>query len=328
MSRTPQIEIEGLYDSSGSLQGSSLGFWTAESAKDDVSIKTERESVPTLDSEDALISPFKGSQDLRYQAKAVPRLLLAERGYPDRVSGVSEKWESLINYLLNVESLVQEEQGIGYRINDRVRGKEYIPPDSAPDEGDGRAPPGYLIDSVTWKWKSDEPKEADITVEATQGTGVQSASSRSNYIDGEYGRIAQTNSVMEVERKRDGLRSDLGHAETIVFEREVDIDKQDLLLQFEDSPNVGLVESGAKTDITVQGKVRRADIDTSLTLGDAAIRLEEEYKGEEVIFTEPLTLRTFTGAISEISTTYNEKETQSFDYSLDFQQGTVPIDLK
>lgn len=327
MSRTPQIEIEGLYDSSGNLQGSLLGFWTAESANDDVSIKTERESVPTQDSKDALIAPFKGTQDLRYQAKAVPRLLYAERGNPDRVTGLSKEWEALINYLLNVESLVQEEQGVGYRINDRVRGKEYVPPDSAPDEGDDRAPPGYLIDSITWEWKSDEPKQADITVEAFQGTGVQSASSRSNYVDDEYSRITETNAVIEVERKRDGLRSDLGHAESIRLEREVDVDKQDLLLQFEDSPNVGLVESGAKTDISVQGKVRRKDIDKSLTLGDAAIRLEEEYKGEEVIFTEPLTLRKFTGVVSGISTTYNEKETQSFDYSLEFQQGTVPSSL-
>lgn len=298
---SPQLHVEGPFNPSNNKQGSDLDLYLGEQADDEAETDTKQKDIPTEDDESSLLAPIQGKREVRLNGKVAGAHIRNEEGY-------SDSKEALVQWLLEFESLVQPEMGIGYKLIDDVRGETFDP------TGSGR---GILFGAARWTYESGSGVNAEWELEGQVGEGVQNTDNRDNYVSSEDASRDLTISSDSLEAQNSALSFPLGDLEKRSYEREVDLDVMDMMHQF-DVPTVGVIETGVKGSVDLRGRISRNDVSS---LAQAAREINDDFHGIAVEFEDAVTQRRFKGAVSESSTTFEEGRPDIMDYRVEVTLG-------
>lgn len=314
MTADPRIFIRGPIDENGDPTGEEVPLYLGDEARDETSTETEAEDIPTAEAQDRKLSPITGERSFNTQG-VINGTRLQQAGYG------ADPIESIREYLFQLESLIRPQQGNGYVVEDTVRDK-IVGPDNAEvfDGEEDRERAGVLIDTVRWEFNSDESPRGSWTVEGQTAEGVQNADSRVEYVSDQRDRVSD---LEEDKVVSDGIEIPLGEVETRRFERNIDIEAQDLVHQF-DVEQVGVIESGVKAEVNWDGRIADRQVDGDLW--ELARQLTDEVHGQTAEVHDVLTGRVYSGAFSSTSTTINEGEPNHLNYSISLDVGEVTFE--
>jgi hypothetical protein len=303
----PRIFVEGPYPpGGGSPTGPETPLYLTSDSSLSTSTDTEREDVPTQDEENSLLSPISGEQTVSFSG-VIEGDLLKKEGFG------STPEEAFRNYVFELETLVSEEQGNGFRVEDLERGKTFDPTNS----GDF----GVLFDSFRLEYQSGEGVKGEWNLDGQVTDGVQNAVNRSNKIRTEKDR------VQDIEDKvvAAGTTVPLGEVEKRTRSREVDLNTSDIIHN-EDSPNVAAIDTGVKGNVTFEGRITDHQVQTDLsTLANRITDSEVDggIHGAQAELYEALTGRIFSGAITDSNADFEAGQPNRVKYRIELEVGEV-----
>lgn len=297
---SPKLHIEGPFDKSESKYGPDVDLYLGTTATDQADTQTKKKSIPTQEDDKAVLAPISGQRSGAYRGDAV-----GNRFY--QAGFGSNPKEGLVRWLIEFESLLQSEQGVGYKVIDDVRGETYDP---LGDE------PGALIEEVAWTYRSGEGVNAEWSLDFQVGDGMQAASDRGRYIDEETSRAGGIG-VDRITASSVSIDFVLGDVEKRRFERSVMLDTVNIMHQY-DVPVVGLAKTGVDSEFTIDGRMTKDDVDS---LPEAARKINDDLHGETAVFEDAFTERTFEGAVSSTDTTFEEGRPNVMEYRITLDIG-------
>lgn len=174
----PKVEILGPYDwineddrSKGvqSRGGTNVYLWNVEEFRADNRADINASNVPGLDSDETILGGFLGREEFSLSGTASGNRLAgkARQGTAGRNGLPTDRYTALKEYLYRLESLVQQDQGIGYSLIDDQRNRSIDPSSADPDDWNG-----FIVESITWELSSGEKFNIDYTLEGTRAQGV------------------------------------------------------------------------------------------------------------------------------------------------------------
>lgn len=301
MVESPPITITG--PQKGGTTGKTTNLYLVESAKDNTSTNTNKKNIPLEEDDQSILSVLTGKREVRYVGKT--------NGYRLDVSPVpgSDIREKVVNYLFELESLVQPQMGDGYELVDTVRDKTYDPSDV-----------GVLFSLSQWTVETGSGLVVDYRVNGKQASGMQNREDRTQYISDQQSRRG---SVSQTEISFDGGNASLGDIGKMSYERSLDLKIQELIQRF-DIDNLGVITSGVSGTITLSGTITREDvsgIDGASDIGEATEVINRGIHDQQVDLSESITDRTFTGAITSSDTNFESGVPDKFDYNISMDIG-------
>lgn len=318
MAADPRLFVEGPYDTNGNSQGVETPLYLTETDTLSTSTDTEREDVPTQDEESSLLSPISGEQTVSFSGIIEGDLLMKE-GYG------STPEEAFRNYIFELETLVSEEQGNGFRVVDKERNKEFLPPSVSSTGNYDTIGTGVLFDTSQWEYQSGEGVKGEWNLDGKVTDGVQNTVVR-NDADGkirdEKYRV-QTDLVDKVVAA--GTTVPLGEVEKRTRSREVDLDTSDIIHNA-DTPNVAAIETGVKGNVTFEGRITDQQVGTSLS--DIANRITDSevdggIHGAQAQLHDALSGRIFAGAVTDSNADFAAGEPNRLTYRVELEVGGV-----
>ena len=299
----PKLLIEGPL-TNGSTTGPDLPLFLTEESTQSAETDTERESVPTQDDEESVMSPLTGRQEVSYSGVADGQRLY-NAGYG------SDPKAALIRWLFEVESILQPQQGEGYRVTDEMRNL-VMEPVSGEEVG-------VIFDEVQWEHESGVPLNVEWDVDGKLTEGVQEADDRDSYIQEQ---IDRQQGFTEDRLTGDGVDIPLGEVETRRYIRKIDLDMMDMVHQF-DVPNVGVVESGVEGEFEVDGRIAASQVND---LAEVSRIITDEIHGQTVEVEDSLTGRAFRGVVNDSNTTFEAGVPNLLEYRIMLHIGEGILD--
>lgn len=298
---SPKVTIEGPYDTDENLNSFSLDLITADDFSKSSSTDTRRESIFGRDDDESILAPVSGSRSARVSGTTSFSAM-------DRYFGSSDLKKSVRRYIRSLESLVLPTQGLGWRVEDKVRDSVYDPVSDR----------GFLITDMSWQFAASSPNQLNWDVEFENADGLQDGLSPEEYIDRRgyedvgRDRIVVGNTEIEFAEVSDRR-----------VERSVNIRNNDLIHQTEeaqgDSPVLGVIESGIETNVTFGGTIYEPDNFLSTVQA-----FDTELHGESASLHDELSGTVWEGTITSSDSTINEGEPPNrFDFQIDLQVGDV-----
>lgn len=304
MVNAPIVAIKGPYDENGNQQGPATNLYLGEDANANTDTETNKKDIPGLDSEESLLAPLQGQVEFSHNGS-----FNAHRLFNAGLDSTVE--DSLYRWLFQLETLVLPQQGIGYELLDNATGFNLDPNTDI----------GVLVEEAEWEVTGGEGLTGDWRLDLVFAEGIQPAkvSGRTDAIQDRFDKQqAITRSIINY----DNQAFNLGTVEEFGYTRSVDIDANKLIHNF-DVPQVGVVESGVKSEIRLSGRVIADQINQSLA--DWVNELNTSLHGTEITLSEAYTKREFQGAVSTTNGTINEGQPNVAEYDIEIDIGTVQV---
>jgi hypothetical protein len=209
--------------------------------------------------------------------------------------------------LRQLESLVLPQQGLGWQVQDVVRGQTYDPTVNR----------GILFEDVSWSYSPDDGERFDWTVQGQFSEGVQVRNSPDEYIN----RRGITN-VQDDLLVTDNVSLEFSYVENREVSRTTNINSTDLIHQQEDeqgdSPVLGTINEGVTSEVVFDGTIYQPDtFDTTIQ------EFDRQLQGSEAELYDSFSGAVWTGTISSSDTTIESGRPNRFDYSLTLEVGQV-----
>lgn len=293
------VSIEGPYID-GTDEDGSLNLYGGSNS--DVLRKTEpnQQSLPGEDEEQTLLSPLTGSEE--YKIDGTANIQMVQGDFSS--TGI----DALHEWIFNLESLVQSQQGDGYVLNDPMRDITYDPDDET----------GLLISSAEWTIEGGTSDVIDWNLSFQLSSGVQDVASRSTYVSDQQGSQSP---VSEDKLVVSGTDVPLGDINSFSKERSVNLEASELLNSTDDTGNgfqsIGVLQSGVEGEVTVDGTVTRNDGDISSIANTYA----RDLHGRQVEYHDSFTNRVYEGIVSQSNSTTTEGTVSAMDYRITFLIG-------
>lgn len=321
----PQILVRGpIPEGSTTPQEPDTPLYLSEDSTVSTETDTQKQDVPTQDSEETILAPISGKQFIRGSGVIQGRYLSRNTSSLIQRSNVSESDTEIVYspktayrlYVYQLESLVLPEQGRGYIVEDNVRNKTFEPSSSSF---------GVLFDSVSHEYNTGEGFKGSWDVEGQVTDGVQNAVSRIEYIDDQIRKL-QNFDRDKAEVVTTSTSVNLGEIEKMNRNREIDLNTSDLIHQQDDKEavNVSSIDSGVKENVTFEGRI--ADHQTSKTLSQVAKDLGLNIHGEEAVVYDTITGRDIRGAVADSESTFVGGEPDKVEYRIDIDVGQTAAD--
>ena len=293
------VSVEGPYFS-GSPQDGTLNLYGGSSS--DVLRKTQpnQQSLPGQDEEQTLLSPLTGSEE--FSIDGTTNIQMVQGDF------FSTGIDALHEWIFNLESLVQAQQGDGYVLTDPMRDITYDPANKT----------GLLIDKAEWTVQGGTKDVIDWNVSFQLSSGVQDVASRFSYVSEE---INNQTPVSDDKLVVSGTDVPLGDIDSFSRERSVNLEVSELLNSTDalgdGFQSLGVLQSGVEGEITLDGTVTRNDGDISQIANMYARNLH----GRQVEYHDSFTNRIYQGIISQSNSTTNEGTVAALDYRITFNVG-------
>jgi hypothetical protein len=225
--------------------------------------------------------------------------------------------EAFRRWLFEIESLVIPYQGVGYKLDDSVRG---FVKDPTTDEQ------GVLVEEVSWTYSKEDFFTTEYDVSAVLTSGVQPATqsntdydNRSQFIDQQFGRgFTGKDALIRTDNKSvqfDGV-------ESRTLSRSVDVKNEELLAQTGgENQAVGLIQSGVEITLQIEGTFARNPSE----LQRIASFFDTSSRGSEVTVSDAVTGRDFSGVLSSVTTTFESGQERRLTVSTELQVGRQPL---
>jgi hypothetical protein len=322
---TPPIVIDGpLFEDATTSTGPPVPLYLSKESSVSTDTDTNPQDVPTQESKNTLLAPIAGKQSFRANGVIQGNFLQTNSEFIDpffKSSGFELNRKNAYRiYSAMLETLVLPEQGIGYRVQDNIRGETFEPTETSF---------GILFDSIRTEYISGEGFRGSWNLSGKVVDGVQRPDNRRDLIDErraemeKYIRLAPDN-FSRVFLTDSGLEVKLGEVTKLTRERNVDINVSDLIHQQEnkDAVNIGAISSGVKESVTLEGRI--TDQQTSKTLQEVAQQIELGIHGEQAIFVDALLASRSPCAISKSSSTFLSGEPNVVEYRIELDIGVEP----
>lgn len=314
----PKITITGPIAPDGSVDGPETKLYLVETATASAETDTNQEDIPTQGDDEAVLSPITGQRSFSFSGAMTGLKAAMTDKYSD------DPHTALVQYMIELESLVLELQGIGYKLEDDIRGITLIPDTNPDPNNDDERPRGLLFETVRWEHTNEEALRVEYTVEGKFTEGVQQTNHRGNNYITDKRNAADDTITDDAVTTIGGLSFYPGEVTDRMYERKIDLESQDLI-HGEEIPNVGVIQSGVKGIYNLEGRVSRDQVPS---LSDLSKQITRDIHGQEVTIEDSLRRRTFTGAISDSSTTIKQGQPNYLEYSLELTIGEIPASFK
>lgn len=303
--QSARVIVDGIHGTDGSFESLDLPLFNARSFDVESEAQTNRETVPGEEDGDSLLAPISGSRSVRLSGQT-------------SVSAVSTVYpslgriESLRTWLRSLEALVLPQQGLGWQIQDSVRGKTYDPTSNR----------GVLFDDVSWSYSPSDGERFDYTVSGQFSEGVQNRDSPSEYISNTGVEDIQTDKLVIEPASQSPLEIDFSHVENRNLSRTTRINSTDLIFQQEeqtgDSPVLGTINEGVTTDLTIDGTIYEPT-----SFAGTVQEFDRELQGEIAEFQDEFSGKVWIGTISNSSTSIENGRPNRFDFDATLEIGQV-----
>jgi len=299
MTADPKLHINGPKVQGGQPTGDQVDLYLVEDSTVEAETDTNERSIPGQDDDESVLAGLAGKRNARYQGIGNGlRLMYAGIG--------SDPVDALITWLIDLESLVQSNQGVGYEVEDDMREETIGPTQSSP---------GLLFDTVRWSQEGGSPTVVDWTLEGQVSDGVQQATNRSQYVTRENNRRDPTITTDSIETPTTSFN--LGYVEERSYEREIDLNTLGLVHQY-DVPNVGISESGVQGTFSVNGYITERDVPD---LALVSRQINNVLHGVEVTINDAFTKRTWTGMVSDSDSSFAAGDPGRIEYRIEVTIG-------
>ena len=308
------VTLSGPFDESGTPQGPLTELYNLDQSQFDVSVQTNSKNVQGTDGEGSLLAALQGSREVRFPGS----FTYLDRYRPDLDSGPdSTPKDAFRRWLFEIESLVLPYQGVGYKLDDSVRG---FVKDPTTDEQ------GVLIEEISWTYSKEDffTTEYDISAVLTRGAQPATQSNtdydnRSQFIDQQFGRGFSGKDAL-IRTDNESVQFD--GVESRTLSRSVDVKNEELLAQTGgQNQAVGLIQSGVNITFQIEGSFARdpSELDRIASFFDTSSR------GAEVTVSDAVTGREFSGVLSSVTTTFEAGQERRLTVSTELEVGTQPL---
>lgn len=299
MTADPKLHINGPKVSGGQPTGDQVDLYLVESSDVDAETETNERSIPGQDDDESILAGLTGKRNARYSGIGNGlRLYYAGIG--------SDPVDSLITWLIDLESLVQSNQGVGYEVEDDMREETIGPTQDSP---------GLLFDTVRWSQEGGSPTVVEWDLEGQVSDGVQQASDRQQYVTRENNR--RDPSITEDTIDTPSISFSLGYVQERSYEREIDLNTLGLVHQY-DVPNVGISESGVQGSFSINGFITNRDVND---LAQVSRQINNDLHGVEVTINDAFTKRTWTGMVADSNSSFVSGEPGRIEYRIEVKIG-------
>ena len=279
-----------------------LGLYNADSARVSSQTNTNMQSIPGQDDQETVLSPLTGTRTVRLDGQT--SFSRVNRAFPSL-----SRIESLRQWLGGFEALVLPQQGLGWEVEDKVRGVTYQPIDS--DDSERR---GLLNKRVTWTYSPDQGERFDWDLEAEFSEGVQVPNSPQRYVE----RVISDDPPEKDELQVSGMAIEFDQVEDRRVRREVNLNNTDLIHQEEQSPITGVIETGVETEVRFSGTVYRPD-----NFEGTIQEFDRNIQGEEATLSDMFAGRFWLGTVASSNSTIESGRPNRFDFQVTIEVGTV-----
>lgn len=296
------VIINGIHDTEGGYEAIDFTLLNTDSFSVDSETQTNKESIFGEDEEGAILTPVQGSRDVSLQGQT--SFSAVNRVYPSY-----SKKKSIRTWLRTLESLVLPKQGLGWEIQDDVRGLTYDPTTNR----------GVLFDSVTWEYSSDGEERFDWTVQGEFSEGVQTPSSPQAYRD----RVGITTGLTDkVVLPTEDTQIEFEYVDRRQLSRSVQLNSTDMIHQLEenagDSPVLGTMESGVEADFNIGGTVYDPD-----TFQSTIQTFDRDLQGVDAQIHDSFSGSVWEGTIASSDSTVESARPNRFDFDITLEIGQV-----
>ncbi len=299
-----EVTITGPFAQDGTQDGPATQLVILDESTADTDTETNTEDIPGNDDEGSFLAPLDGILSVSYNGKFNPTRL-REEGF----GGPGNPKSAVRQYLIEIERLTIPTQGAGYKLDDNVNG-------ISRDPTAGDIP--LLIEETEWSFSAGEGLSGQWRVDGVLNEGVQSKppTSRGTQIGNE---LSQVTDGITPELVYNGNTLTLGSNYEVQYNRVVDINAQNVMFNENvDIPAVGVIETGVKGTLRVSGEV---SLNSTAPLSAWASALNRDAHGKVVDIKEPVTGRTFTGAISTSSASAQADAPRQLEYDIELKIG-------
>jgi len=299
MTQDPKIHVDGPKESGGSPTGDPVDLYLVQDSSVDAETETNERSIPGQEDDDSVLAGLTGKRKARYEGRGNGlRLYYAGIG--------NDPVDALLTWLIDLESLVQSNQGVGYEVEDEVRGQTI---------GPGQNSPGLLFDTVRWSQEGGSPTVVDWSLSGQVSDGVQQASNRSKYVTRQNNLRDPTITMDRIETP--SISFNLGYVEERTYEREIDLNTLGLVHQY-DVPNVGISESGVQGTFQMNGYITNRDV-SDLKL--VSRQINNDLHGVESTIYDAFTKREWTGMVADSSASFAAGDPNRVEYRVELTIG-------
>lgn len=298
---SPKVTIKGPYDTGETLNDFTFDLITADDFSKTSTTDTRRESIFGQDDEESVLAPVSGSRSARVSGTTS---FSAMNGYFESY----DLKKSVRQYIRHLEALVLPTQGLGWRIEDKVRDATYDPVSNR----------GFLITDMSWQHSASDPNRLKWDLDLDNADGLQDGATPDQYIEKRgYEDVGQDRIFV------DGTEIEFAEVSDRRVERSVNVRDNDLIHQTEesegDSPVLGVIESGMETNVTFGGTVHAPDNFISKIQ-----MFDNELHGETASLYDELSGTVWKGTVTSSESIINEGEPPNrFDFKLDLEVGNV-----
>lgn len=300
--KSARLVYEGPVDIDESIGDFELSLYNADSARVSNQSDTNQESIPGLDDEDTVLAPLTGTRTVRLDGQT--SFSRVSRGFPSL-----GRIESVREWIARFEALVLPQQGLGWKVDDKVRGVTYEPLDT-----DGEERRGLLNTIVTWTYSPSDGERFDWDIDAEFTEGVQTADDPQRYVERVLGGSPPERDELQVS----GLSLEFDEVDQRRVRREIQLNNTDLIHQTEDSPMTGVIESGVETEVRFRGTVYRPD-----NFEGAIQDFDRRIQGEEATLLDMFAGRVWNGTVASSDSTIESARPNRFDFTVTLEVGSV-----
>lgn len=296
-----RVIVDGIHSADGAFESLDLFLYNTDSFVVESDTNTNQLSGPGLDDNDAVLAPVSGSRSIQLQGQT--SVSSVNKGYPslDRIT-------SLRTWLRELESLVLPQQGLGWQIQDVVRGKTYDPTSNR----------GVLFEDVSWSYSPDDGELFDWTVQAQFSDGVQNQNSPNAYVN----RVGITDIQNDKLEVVNGPSVEFSYVSDRNMSRTTRIRSTDRIYSAEDStgdsPVLGTINEGVTTEAVFDGTIYEPT-----SFQGTIQEFDKELQGSEAELYDAFSGRVFTGTVSNSDTSIESARPNRFDFSVVLEVGTV-----
>ena len=294
-----RVIVNGIH---GSFESLGHSLYNADSFSVESDTQTNRQSPPGEDDNDTVLAPVSGSRSVRLSGQT--SFSRVNRGFPSL-----DKIASLRTWLRQLESLILPQQGLGWEVEDVVRGQTYDPTAS-----NSR---GLLFEDVSWSYSPDSGERFNWTVQGVFSDGVQNQNSPNNYVSQRGFSDLQTDKIVV-----DNVDIEFSYVENRDVSRTTNIQTTDLIHQVEgssgDSPVLGTINEGVTTEVVFDGVVYVPDSFASTTN-----EFDRRLQGSEAQLYDMFSGVIWEGTVSSSDSTIESGRPGRFDFSVTLEVGQV-----
>lgn len=298
--QSARVIINGIHGTDGGFESVDLSLYNADSFSVESDTQTNQQSIPGGGDDEAVLAPVSGSRSVRLSGQT--SFSRVSGGFPSL-----DKKESLRTWLRSLESLILPQQGLGWEVEDSVRGLTYDPTSNR----------GILFEDVSWSYSPGDGERFDWTVQGQFSEGVQNRDSPDEYVERRGFSDVQTDKLVT-----DGLDVEFSYVENRNVDRTTNIQSTDLIHQLEeeqgDSPVLGTIDQGVTTEVSFDGTIYEPD-----TFQGTIQDFDRELQGSKAELFDMFSGTVWEGTISSSDTSIESGRPNRFDFSVTLEVGQV-----